>query len=375
VQNPIAAIDTITPDLSPTDAVFSISKDIVNPSTYEWNMGFERSLPMDLKLAINYVGSRGRRLYANQHLNYFDFNTGERLLPNRGAIDIRENSAASQYDSVQTEVTRSFKHGLFVRGSYTYGKNLDDGSEVFSLFSGPTSYPADPTPGGRKRDWGPSSFDFRHYLSIDYVWSPVGLRSENRMANALLAAVSRNWTVSGFTQLQSGPPSTFNFEGIDSNGDGSTTDDRPIVGNKNRPLDTAGIDGIFLGAPTPGQYFDVAALNGPGTFVPVTPDQVHWLIPYGPQFVPQEIGRNSFRNPGSTVWNVAVQKDIPARWTHRENAAFNLRCEASDLGNHNDVGILDTNLLHINSGNSYLNPATKRLSTARNVRFWAKFTF
>jgi outer membrane receptor protein involved in Fe transport len=327
VQNPLAALATISPDLSPLDAVQSVSKDIVNPSTYEWNFGFERSLPADLKLAINYVGSRGRRLYANQHLNYFDFNTGNRLLPDRGAIDIRENSAASQYDSVQTEVTRQFKHGFFVRGSYTYGKNLDDGSEVFAIFSGPTSYPADPTPGGRRRDWGPSSFDFRHYLSIDYVWSPRGLHSENHAGDALLGAVSRNWTVSGFTQLQSGPPSTFNFQGIDSNGDGSTTNDRPVVGNKSKPLNTAGIDGVYLGAPTPGQYFDLAAVNAPvATFVPVTPDQVHWLIPFGPQFVPQEIGRNSYRNPGTTVWNMALQKDIPAPWTHLENAAFNLRC-------------------------------------------------
>jgi hypothetical protein len=67
---------------------------------------------------------------------------------------------------------------------------------------------------------------------------------------------------------------------------------------------------------------------------------------------------------------MALQKDIPAPWTRLESAAFNLRCEASDVGNHNDVGILDTNLLHINSGNTYLNPATKRLSTVRNVRFW-----
>lgn len=375
VQDPIAALATITPELLPSNAVFSISKDIVNPSTYQWNAGFERALPADLKLVINYVAARGRRLYANQHLNYFDFDTGLRLLPDRGAIDIRENSAASQYDSIQTEVTRQFKHGLFVRGAYTFGKNLDNGSEVFAIFSGPTSYPADPAPGGRKYDWGPSSFDFRHYVSISYAWSPHGFRSENRVTNAFLYGATRDWTVSGFTQLQSGPPSTFNFQGIDSNGDGSTTNDRPIVGNRNMPLNTAGIDGIYLGAPTSGQYFDLAALNGPGTVVPVTPDQVHWLIPYGPQFVPQEIGRNSYRNPGTTVWNMALQKDIPARWTHLESAAFNLRCEASNVGNHNDVGILDTNLLHINSGNTYLNPATKRLSTARNVRFWAKFTF
>ena len=376
VQDPIAALATISPDLSPSNAVQSVSKDIVNPSTYEWNFGFERSLPAELKLNINYVGSRGRRLYANQHLNYFDFNTGDRLLPDRGAIDIRENSAASQYDSVQTEVTRQFKHGFFVRGSYTYGKNLDDGSEVFALFSGPTSYPADPTPGGRKHDWGPSSFDFRHYLSIDYVWSPRGFRSENHGGDALLSLVSRNWTVSGFTQLQSGPPSTFNFQGFDSNGDGSTTNDRPIVGNKHKPLDTAGIDGIYLGAPTAGQYYDVAALNEViPRFVPVTPDDEHWLIQYGPQFITQEIGRNSYRNPGTTLWNMALQKDIPAQWTHLENGAFNLRCEASNVGNHNDVGILDTNLIHINTGNSYLNPATKLLPTGRSVRFWLKFTF
>ena len=196
------------------------------------------------------------------------------------------------------------------------------------------------------------------------------------MTDGLLYAVSRNWTVSGFTQLQSGPPSTFNFAGIDSNGDGSTTNDRPIVGNRKAALDTAGVDGFYLGVTdAPGQYFDLGQINGPGNLVPVTPDQVHWLIPFGPQFISQEIGRNSFRNPGSTNWNVALQKDVPVHFRHLENAAFNLRCEAANVGNHNDVGILDTNLLHIDSGNTYLNPATKRLSTARNVRFWAKFTF
>jgi len=376
VQDPLAALATITPELLPTDAVQSVSKNIVNPSTYEWNLGFERALPADLKAVVNYVGSRGRRLYANQHLNYFDFNTGERIIPDRGAIDVRENSAASQYDSIQAEVTREFKHGLFVRGSYTFGKNLDDGSEVFAIFSGPTSYPSDPTPGGRKHDWGPSSFDFRHYLSIDYVWSPRGFRSDNHVTDGMLYAVSRNWTVSGFTQLQSGPPSTFNFEGIDSNGDGSVTNDRPIVGNRKAALDTACVDGVYLGVTdAPGQYFDLGQINGPGNLVPVTPDQVHWLIPFGPQFISQEIGRNSFRNPGSTNWNVALQKDVPVHFRHLENAAFNLRCEAANVGNHNDVGILDSNLLHIDSGNTYLNPASKRLSTARNVRFWAKFTF
>jgi outer membrane receptor protein involved in Fe transport len=376
IPDPLTALGKITPDLEPSDAVQSVAKDIVNPSTYQWNFGIERSLPAALKLELNYVGNRGRRLYGNQHLNYFDFNTGDRLLPDRGPIDIRENSAISEYDSFQAEVTRQFKHGLFLRGSYTYGKFLDDGSEVFLLFSGPTSYPADPAPGGRKYDWGPSTFDFPQFLSIAYVWSPAGLHSQDHTVDGLLGILSRNWSLSGFTQLQSGPPSTFNFEGIDSNGDGSTTNDRPLVGNPKLPLDTAGIDGVYLGAVT-GQYYDLAAANSPaGTLTPVTTDQEHWLIPYGPQFSTEGVGRNSYRNPGTTIWNAALEKDIPAaHWSHLERGAFNLRCEASNLFNHNDVGILDTNLLHIGAGNSYLNPATKRIATARNVRFWAKFSF
>jgi hypothetical protein len=65
------------------------------------------------------------------------------------------------------------------------------------------------------------------------------------------------------------------------------------------PITTAGIDGHFVGG-TPGVYYDVAAFNGSGALNPVLSSNVHWLVPYGPanQFLHQEIGRNSFANPG-----------------------------------------------------------------------------
>ena len=153
------------------------------------------------------------------------------------------------------------------------------------------------------------------------------------------------------TQLQSGPPGTFNIAGLDTNGDGDAVNDRPLVGNPRAPLNTAGIDGVYLGA-TQGAYYDLDSVNSPeGTLVPVTPQQVHWLVPFGgAEITPLEIGRNSYTNPGSTVWNLAVEKDIPAPWTHLESARFEIRAEATDVGNHNDVGPLDTNILHIGSG-------------------------
>jgi hypothetical protein len=368
-------LGTIQPGpVSPQSSVQSVDKNLVNPRTYQWNFGIERSLPAQLKLTVNYVGARGKKLYANEQLNFFDPNTGDRLNPGRGVINIRENSAASQYDSVQTELSRQFAHGLFFRGVYTFGKNMDDGSEVFTTFAGPTSYPANLAPGGRAQDWGPSVFNFPNFFSVTYGWTPAGFRTENYATNLVLSALTRHWTVSGVTQLQSGPPSTFNISGLDSNGDGSAFNDRPLLTNKSAPLDSAAIDAIFVDAPGPGTYYDLNQLNSTGNEVIVNPSTQHWTIPFGPTFLHQEIGRNSFKNPGTTLWNIAVQKDIPAPWSHLEGSAFQLRAEATDAFNHNDVNPLDINLLQVGTSD-FMNVPNTRASTARNLRFWAKFSF
>lgn len=373
--NALNLIPSITPGpISPFSSVLSVDKNLVNPSVYQWNLGFERALPAQMKFALNYVGTRGRRLYANQQYNYFDFNTGKRLNPDRGAVNARGNTAASEYDSLQAELSRNFSHGLSFRAAYTYGKNLDNGSEVFTLFNTTSSYSANLAPGGRRQDWSASAFDFPQFFSIAYTWAPTGLRSDNRATDALLSGLTRHWSISGVTQLQAGPPSTFTIPGIDTNGDGNAFNDRPIVGNRHAPINTAGIDGVYLGAPTPGTYYDLAQLNSTGNVVPVDASQVHWLIPYGPQFMPLEIGRNSFRNPGTTIWNVAAEKDIPAPWTHLESATFQLRAEVQNIGNHNDVGILDTSLLDVGTP-SFMNTTNARATTNRNLRFWMKFSF
>jgi hypothetical protein len=365
-------LSTIQPGpVNPQSSVQSAAKDLSNPRTYQWNFGFERELPAQLKLTINYVGSRGRKLYANQQYNYFDSDTGDRLNPDRGAINARANSAASQYDSVQTEVSRQFSHGLFFRGVYTFGKNLDNGSEVFTTFASPTSYPANLAPNGRAQEWGPSVFNYPNFFSVTYGWTPVGLHSSHQATNMILGAVTRHWTVSGVTQLQSGPPSTVNISGLDTNGDGSAFNDRPLLTNKKAPLDSTAIDAIYVDADAPGTYYDLKQLDSTGAEVIVDPSTQHWTIPFGPEFLHQESGRNSFKNRGTTVWNMAVQKQIPLRF---EGAALQLRAEASNLFNHNDVNPLDVNLLEVGTSN-FLNAANARATTQRSVRFWAKFNF
>jgi hypothetical protein len=112
--------------------VLSISSNLVNPLTWQWNFGVERQLPAQVKLTVNYVGNHGEKLYANQQLNYFI--NGSRINPARNAINVRANRADSEYNSLQTEVSRQFSRGVFFRVAYTYGKALDDASDgIFNL--------------------------------------------------------------------------------------------------------------------------------------------------------------------------------------------------------------------------------------------------
>jgi len=385
LTNATGQLALITPVLDPLNsAVQSIASNIVNPLTYQYNFGIERELPAQIKLAVNYVGARGQKLYSNRQLNYFGgFNptTGAalpRLNPARNAINIRDNRADSNFNSGQVEVSRAFTHGIFFRAVYAFSKNLDDASEVFATFASPTSYSANLAGNGLFQDYGHSAFDRQHVASFEYVYSPAGFHAENRAADLLLSAFTRHITISGTTQFSSGPYSSFNLNGRDTNGDGSSANDRPLIGNAKAPLATAGIDGAYIGG-FAGTYYDLGAFNSsPATArvrQVVTPDQVHFLVPKGSQYTGLGIGRNSFENPGQQFWNVALEKSVPAPFTHLESAQFVFRGEGQNVGNHNNVSPLNTNVLQIGSGNTFLDTVSKREATFQSFRLWAKFVF
>lgn len=394
LANASSLIGTLTPALLPTSAVTSVVNNMVNPLTYQFNLGVERQLPGSNLIAVRYIGSLGKKLYANKQYNYFAPGTTARLNTTRGVINARGNFASSSYNAAQIEFTHNFLHGLQINSNYVFSKNLDNGSEIFTTGASSTSYQADLGPNGFAQEWGPSAYDHRHFFSLTAVWSPAGLHSGNGLANAALGLLTRHWTFSGIEQLQSGAYSTFSNTGYDTNGDGSTANDRPLLGNKNAPLDTAAIDGGTLkrrGAAI-GTYYDVAAAlhppaGTPTSLKPVSPDSVHWLIPYQPsnQYLHQEIGRNSFSNPGTITTNIAVEKGFGTHYLHLDRGSLILRAEAQNIANHNDVGILDTNVRDIGSAN-FLNRSNARIATnpsgtslpvpvGRALVLWGKFRF
>jgi len=371
------------PVLSPLSSVTSVVDNLVNPYTYQYNFGFERELPYNLKLTTNYVGSRGVKLFVNRQYNYNTPSNGTaataRLNPARGPIIARGNFATSEYNSLQAELSRSYSRGLTFRFAYTYGKDLDNGSEVFNTFNSPTSYQADLGATGLAQEWGNSAWDHRNNVTFSYVWAPKGFHSGNAFANGALGALTRHWTLSGIERFQSGPYSTINVSGFDTNTDGSTANDRPIISNPTAPFQSAAVDGSFIGS-AQGTYYDVATYRGgvagvaAGTKVVVDPSTKYFTIARGQSFLHQEVGRDTFLQPGYQQHDLAIEKGIGLSYLKFERGLLTLRVEANDIGNHNNVAPLGVNIATLGTSANF-NPVISRTVSARSLVLWAKIKF
>jgi len=389
VTTPISAVTALVPTLSQRATETTVASNLVNPQTYQYNLGVEQEVKGAI-LAIRYIGNRAEKLFASDQLNYFNGN-GSRINPTRGVINVRGNFASSNYNGLELDASKRLRNSLSIRATYTFSKELDNGSEIFGLGDSGTRYTANLAASGRYQDYGPSAFDHRHYVSIAYVWTPSGFHVNNSLANTVVGALTRNWTVAGVEQFQSGPYGSFSVNGFDTNGDGDTTNDRPIIGSLSAPLATSGIDGFFIpaagatnGSPghpagTPGVYYDSTALNVGNTLVPVTASQVHFLVPHGTsnQFLQAAVGRNSFANPGSTRNDVSLQKGFGTGLLHLERGQLLLRMEVANIGNHNDRGdYLNTNVTTFGPPSSLTDQSLARQpDSGRTVVFWGKFTF
>ncbi len=379
LANASTLIPTIPSTISvaslPNTVVESVASNSINPITYQYNLGVERQLPWNMFFAVRYVGNIGSGLFANQQFNYINGLTGQRLNPAYGEDIIRGNFARSRYDSLQVEGSHLFSHGFQVRGNYTYSKALDDASEIFTGSSSPTSFGNNLAFGGlRTNNWGPSDYDHRHYFVATYVWSPAGLHASSGFADTALNVLTRNWTLSGSSRFQSGTYSTF-AENVDSNGDSSTANDRPIIGNASAPITTGAIDGALIKGGTRGVYYDLAAFNAkPSTLVVDQPGSVHFLVPYDPDNsqLNNEIGRNSFSNPGRILTDIALEKGFQLPKFDRGRIV--LRAEAQDIANHNNINILNTTVNNIGNG-AFLNRQNAKLDAGRQLILWGKFNF
>ncbi len=285
-----------------------------NPNAWSWNAAIEQDIPSFATFGLAYVGRRGLHLQQMEQLNQLHAGTvqanpgvtTDALRPFRGFSSILQidNQGSSVYHSLQANLNRRLSHGLLFGVAYTWSKSMDYGSD--QSYQLPDIY-------NPKANWGPSDFDIRNTLVINYVWNiPYGNNFDNRLVKGTLG----NWQLSGTTQAQSGEPLTV-----------STNDDFAGVGAGAGP-----------------QRWDMTA----------TPSKPRQFGSTGDWFQPTVFAqptsgteaprgtRNVIYNPGFQSWNIALQKSFHVIPGH-ENHQLTFRGEAFNFTNHPNWDNADNN--------------------------------
>ena len=282
---------------------FTFQRDLKTPYLQHFSVGVQRQLGSTRSVEAAYVGSRGSSLITGRDLNQPRPSTmSPNLRPNPffGDITILESAGRSEYNSLQLKFEQRSAKGLSVLAAYTLGKSEDDASGFFPS-AGDPNYPQDSL--DLAAEFGRSSFDVRHRLSVGFVWD---VPYDEARAGALGVLLS-DWQVSGVTTLQSGRPFTVALlQEIDNSNTGRANlgfgyNDRPnVVGDP------------ALADPTAERWFDTNAFVFPayGTF--------------------GNSGRNTVDGPGYQNVNLALMKRLPLG----ARSKLQLRLEAFNLFNH-----------------------------------------
>lgn len=283
---------------SGTAGAVSIPTNLVNPISYVYNFGFQRQLPGNLVADVAYVGSRGTKLFINEQVN--PGINGVRLNPARGSILLRTNGGDSHYNSLQTRLERGFRNGFLLRAAYTFSKAIDDvNSDVFTTTGG-TSIGSQP--GNSRADRGLAAFDAPHRFSLASIYSiPTPGFAKG---NSFLKLALGGFQLSGIYTIQSGQVETPFVGGIDLNGDLSSFNDRPAIGNPNAPANSVAFSNALNGTNSPTGFSN---LQGN----PISLSNARYIV--SRDIRTGLAGRNTLRGPRSNNLDMTLAKrfEIP----------------------------------------------------------------
>ncbi len=318
------------------------NRDWRQPYVQTWNVSLQWEVRPGHLLTVAYVGSAGVHLLSRcnplqmpEPLNSPEFlaacNANEitQTIPVEIAwtagrsqqwfhVDYIDPRGHSTYHALQLSFSRRFQAGFQCLLNYSWGKTLDDLSDVTGI---PPSRASIYNWYHPEWDRGFASFDVRHLFNAGFIWElPLG--PGHRLGGGrtgVLAGLLGGWQVNGIVQANSGYPLDYNYS-YDTIGGL-----HPVVslGNGPRP-DVASTTVLHGGAhPTlPGYY-----LTGPVStnFSPVRPSILH---PTGNYY------RGSFRGPG--YWNVDLSlfREFRTPWFGETRATIQLRLEGFNLFNH-----------------------------------------
>jgi len=339
-----------------------------NPEAWTWNLTFEREIAFDTLVEVGYVGRRGLHGQRERNINQLQPGTiqanpgvnADVLRPYKGFGNIRltNNDANSMYHGLQVSANRRFTQGFLFGVAYTLSKSEDDGSAQRDVV--PNAYDV-------SNLWGPSTYDRRHVMVLNFVYQLPFFKDRSTLAGKLLGG----WTVSAISQFQTGNPTTVatgdDFAGV---GPGSGSQLWILNGDINQDgnfSSTAGDSNYWFQISQPGKTCTPTNRTANGG----TKDSSSCIFtePTPGTFSSQR-SRGIIYQPGFQNHNLTLVKDFFITETHR----IQFRAEAYNWLNHPNLGGAGGNGVEVNPTSANFGKVTAK-GGERQMQFALRYQF
>jgi len=322
------------------------------PSVQQFSLGIQHEFPGNNVMSVSYVGSLGRHLATARNLNQVPLGGGTVNIPSlantvgcdsQGNCNIedsligpggnssvffvpyrgfgwmtgKQNTAVSNYNSLQVSLRHDVGHGLTFQGAYTWAHSIDDSTS--SYFS---TYVDDNFDLSRWR--ATSDLNRAQVLEMSYVYElPFFKHSSSGMTRQALGG----WTISGISSFYTGEPKSFGCGLTDPvSGLGYATGiGTGVMCNSLGPVKIKkGVYDDPTYGPTP-TWIDPSVV-GQITLPQLRSDGEPGMFGY--------MGRNALTQPGVNNWDLALLKNFSVPWFKGEHSSLQFRWETFNTFNH-----------------------------------------
>jgi outer membrane receptor protein involved in Fe transport len=322
------------PGQYPTPNSTAFGEDRNNPDNYvdQWNFAIQREFPGNFTFTAAYIGNAVRHLFYRTNYNA--------AMPGPGSIDARRpyaaygffvpaynqsNQSSSGYQALQLNGQKRYSNGLFLTGSFTWGRAYDFGSHN-PMYNWNANL-----------DRAATDYDRKFVFVFSHVWElPFGPNKTFLNGRSVVDRVVGGWTVSGIWTTETGTPFT------------------PILGNAaSLNSDCCTLRPDLAGNP------NVANQNRSQWFNPLA-----FAVP--PLYVFGNSGRNILRNPGLFRVDLSLMKSFAIT----ERTRFELQWEAFNAFNHTNLAGPNTQVDSSTAGQiTNIADIMRRMQLSATVRF------
>jgi hypothetical protein len=274
-------VATVDPNNLPSNVVvFLMDPKQRTAYVHQLNLGYQYQFGKDWAIDVGYVHNKSKHLLATRDIGGGGTaeakNSRGQFLP----ATAYENRAEAKYDALQTQVRKRLSSNIQGQVSYTWSHNIDDSTGVFAgIGEGRGSSGGPQNPFCLECERGDSSLDVRHLLSADALIDiPLG-KGHNYLNEGIVDKVFGGFQLGFIVLARSGYPFTV-VDGDNGSRRATLTGD-PFATTNGRFLNAAAFTGGNL-----------SVTNAAGS-----------TIRFG------SLGRNTFRGPNITRWDMSVVKN------------------------------------------------------------------